>query len=88
MPGRSVSVDEPQPDIRAADGSQMSWHDSCPDRLALTAGRDLPLSSNREKRARGSAFLGKASIAAGRDLAYIVVHGDAALDVIGGISSK
>ena len=25
---------------------------------------------------------------AGRDLAYIVVHGDAALDVIGGISSK
>ena len=33
-------------------------------------------------------FLVKASIAAVRDLAYIVVHGDAALDVIGGISSK
>jgi hypothetical protein len=32
--------------------------------------------------------LKQASIAAGRDLAYIVVHGDAALDVIGGISSK
>ena len=31
-------------------------------------------------------FLVKASIAAGRDLPRIVVHGDAALDVIGGLS--
>ena len=33
-------------------------------------------------------FLVKASIAAGRDLPRIVVHGDAALDVIGSLSCE
>jgi hypothetical protein len=54
-------------------------------RWPLICGRSAP-ADWLERRARD--LLGQGLGAAGRDLAYIVVHGDAALDVIGGISSK